>query len=231
MSKKVLERLKAQFGDRILETSSRFGDDEAIVGRGDWLEVARFLRDDPECNMDHFTDLTCVDYPLRTEAEPALPRFDVVLLLRSFAKKHRVRLKTRVDEGESVASVVPVWVGANWAEREAFDMFGVVFEGHPDPRRILLYEEFVGHPLRKDYPIERTQPLVEYRQVEGTDKLPPFGPDEGQPWARIDWQERLEGRDFQVSPALGEQQGQRPALSKGIEYTELDDEAARTATE
>ena len=228
MSKKVLERLKAQFGDRILETSSRFGDDEAIVGRKDWLEVARFLRDDPECNMDHFVDLTCVDYPLRTET---LPRFDVVLLVRSFAKKHRVRLKTRAGEGESVPSVVPVWVGANWAEREAFDMFGVVFEGHPDPRRILLYEEFVGYPLRKDYPIEKTQPLVPYRDVEDIDKLPPFGPDEGSPWSRIDWQARLEGHDFQVSPALGEQQGQRPALSKGIEYTELDEEATRSASE
>jgi NADH-quinone oxidoreductase subunit C len=227
MSKKVLERLKAQFGDRILETSSRFGDDEAIVGPKDWLEVARFLRDDPDCEMNHFVDLTCVDYPVRED----LPRFDVVVMVRSLAKKHRVRLKTRVGEGESVASLVPVWLGANWAEREAWDMFGVVFEGHPDPRRIMLYEEFVGHPLRKDYPIERTQPLVPYRQIEDIDKLPPFGPDEGQPWARIDWQARIEGRDFQVSPAIGEQQGQRPALSKGIEYTELDDEAARTATE
>lgn len=227
MSKKVLERLKAQFGDRILATSSHFGDDEAIVAPKDWLEVARFLRDDAECAMDHFVDITCVDYPLREDAG----RFDVILFVRSLEKKHRVRLKTRVDEGGSVASLVPVWIGTNWGEREAWDMFGVVFEGHPDPRRILMYDEFVGHPLRKDYPIEKTQPLVPYRDVEDIDKLPPFGPDEGQPWARIDWQARIAGSDFQVSPAIGEQQGQRPALSKGIEYTDLDDEAARTATE
>ncbi|UJR79269.1 NADH-quinone oxidoreductase subunit C [Sandaracinus amylolyticus] len=227
MSKKVLERLKAQFGDRILATSSNFGDDEAVVAPKDWLEVATFLRDDPECEMNHFVDVTCVDYPMRED----LPRFDVLVFVRSLAKKHRVRLKTRVDEGGSVPSLVPVWIGANWGEREAWDMFGVVFEGHPDPRRILLYEEFVGHPLRKDYPIEKTQPLVPYRDVEDIDKLPPFGADEGQPWSRIDWQARIEGSDFQVSPAIGEQQGQRPALSRGTEYTDLDDEAARTATE
>jgi NADH-quinone oxidoreductase subunit C len=176
--------------------------------------------------MDHFIDLTAVDYPLR---EPELPRFDVVLLLRSMKWRHRVRLKTRVREGQSVPSLVSVWPGANWAERECWDMFGVVFEGHPDLRRILLYDEFVGHPLRKDYPIEKAQPLVPYRSVEGIDKLPPFGPDEGQPWTRIDWQERLRGRDFQVSPAIGMQQGQRPALSRGIEYTDLDDEAVTRA--
>jgi NADH-quinone oxidoreductase subunit C len=226
VSKKVLDRLRAQFGDRILATSSACGDEEAVVAAGDWLEVARFLRDDPECRMDHFIDLTAVDYPLR---EPELPRFDVVLLLRSMKWRHRVRLKTRVREGQSVPSLVSVWPGANWAERECWDMFGVVFEGHPDLRRILLYDEFVGHPLRKDYPIEKAQPLVPYRSVEGIDKLPPFGPDEGQPWTRIDWQERLRGRDFQVSPAIGMQQRQRPALSRGIEYTDLDDEAVTRA--
>jgi NADH-quinone oxidoreductase subunit C len=132
--------------------------------------------------------------------------------------KHRVRLKTRVGEDESLESVVPVWPGANWGEREVFDMFGIRFEGHPDLRRILMYDEFVGHPLRKDYPIEKTQPLVPYREVADIDKLPPFGPDEGQPWTRVDWSERLRGRDVQVSPAIGAQQGQRPALSTGIEH-------------
>lgn len=226
MSKKVLERLQALFGDRILGKSTTFGDDEAIVAPKDWLDVARALRDEPDLAMDHFVDITAVDYPLR---EPELPRFDVVLLLRSMKHKHRVRLKTRVGEGEALPSLVPVWVGANWPEREVFDMFGIRFADHPDPRRILLYEEFVGHPLRKDYPITQTQPLVEYRQVEDIDKLPPFGPDEGQPWSRIDWAERLRDRDFQVSPAIGVQQGQRPTLSKGIEYTERDDEAVASA--
>ncbi|HEY8428668.1 MAG TPA: NADH-quinone oxidoreductase subunit C [Sandaracinaceae bacterium] len=217
MSKKVLERLKAQLSDRILETSSFRGDDQAIVAPRDWKTVALFLRDDPQCLMDHFLDITAADYP---EREPELPRFDVLFIVRSMKLNHRVRIKTRIGDGESLASLVDVWPGANWAEREVFDMFGVRFEGHPDLRRILLYDEFVGHPLRKDYPIGKTQPLVPYRNVPGIDKLPPFGPDEGQPWTRLDWTERLRGRDLQVSPAIGAQLKQRPALSKGPEYSE-----------
>lgn len=81
-------------------------------------------------------------------------------------------------------------------------------------RRVLLYEEFEGYPLRKDYPIDRTQPLVPYRQTEGLTKLPPFGQTEGQPFNRIDWQARLAGGNKQVSPAIGVQQGQRDALSQ-----------------
>jgi NADH-quinone oxidoreductase subunit C len=93
-----------------------------------------------------------------------------------------------------------------------FDLFGVRFQNHPDLRRILMYDEFVGHPLRKDYPIEQTQPLVPYRDV-GAAKLAPFGPDEGNPFGRIDWLARMAGRNQQVSPAIAVQQGQQPALS------------------
>ncbi|MCZ7686511.1 MAG: NADH-quinone oxidoreductase subunit C [Sandaracinaceae bacterium] len=217
MSKKVLDRLKAELSDRILETSSFRGDDQAIVAPKDWRAAAAFLRTDPQCAMDHFIEVTAADYP---EREPDLPRFDVLLIVRSTKHNQRVRIKTRVGDGESVPSLVEVWPGASWAEREVFDMFGVRFEGHPDLRRILMYDEFVGYPLRKDYPIEKTQPLVPYRDVTGIEKLPPFGPDEGQPWTRLDWRERLEGRDVQVSPAIGAQQKQRPALSRGPEYQE-----------
>jgi NADH-quinone oxidoreductase subunit C len=110
-----------------------------------------------------------------------------------------------------------------------YDMFGIAIEGHPDLRRILMYDEFVGHPLRKDYPIEKTQPLIPYREVEGTEKLPPFGPDEGQPWSRVNWIERMNDRDFQVSPAIGVQQKQRPTLSQGVEYTDQDERAVSGA--
>lgn len=216
MSKKVIDRLKAQFGTRILATSDFRGDDEALVAKKDWLEVARFLRDDADLAMNHFLGLTAVDYPSR---EPELPRFDVVLFVRSMSKNHRVRLKTYVGEGEDVDSVIGVWEGANWTEREVFDMFGVRFKGHPDLRRVLLYPEFVGHPLRKDYPIDRAQPLVEYRKVPGIEKIAPFGPDMGQPFSRVDWNERLAGRDNQVSPAIGTQEGQRPNVSQGAEYS------------
>jgi NADH-quinone oxidoreductase subunit C len=214
MSKKVVERLKAELKTKILETSDFRGDDAVVVAPADWRAVAELLRNDAECAMDHFVDLTAVDYPERAD----LPRFDVILMVRSMAKKHRIRVKTRIAEDESLASLITVWEGANWAEREVFDMFGIAFTGHPDLRRILMYDEFVGHPLRKDYPIAQTQPLVAYRDVPGTGKQAPFGADEGQPWSRIDWNERLHGRDLQVSPAIGVQQHQRPSLSEGPEY-------------
>lgn len=211
MSAAVLARLQAEFGEKILATSSFRGDDEAIVAPSEWVNVAKFLRTDAELMMDHFIDITAIDYPERTAT---MPRFDVVLLVRSMTKNHRIRIKTRIADGEECDSLVPVWRGANWTEREVFDMFGIRFRGHPDMRRILLYEEFVGHPLRKDYPIEKTQPLVAYRKEDNIDKLAPFGATEGQPWSRIDWQARLEGHDLQVSPAIGLQQGQKHALSE-----------------
>jgi len=212
MSKSVLARLTAQFGERILETTDFRGDEVAIVKPDAWVEVASFLKSDRDCAMNHFTDLTAVDYP---EREPELPRFDLIVCARSMQHRHRIRLKTRLNDGETVATLGPVWAGASWAEREVYDMFGIRFDGHPDLRRILLYEEFVGYPLRKDYPIDRTQPLIPYREdgMVGS-KLPPFGQDEGQPWTRINWQARLKGGDQQVSPAIALQQGQRRALSE-----------------
>ena len=196
MSKAVLEKLKTKFGDRILETSSAHGDDSAVVAPKDWHEVAAFLRDDAACDMAMFIDITAVDYPKRE------PRFDVILFLYSPNKKHRVRIKTRVydeyEEGKHtpqkptrVQTVTDLWLAANWFEREIWDMFGVRFEGHPDLRRILMYEEFEGHALRKDYSADKTQPLVPYR--EGADvlgKLAPFRSDEGMPWGRKDWMQR-----------------------------------------
>lgn len=193
MSKAVLERLQAKFGAKILEVSSNHGDDCAIVEPSAWHEIAAFLRDDPSTDMSMFIDITAVDYPNRDA------RFDVILFLYSLNKKHRVRLKTRLfaaTETEKhsdarpteVPTVCDLWLAANWFEREVWDMFGVRFTGHPDMRRLLLYEEFQGHPLRKDYPVQKTQPLVPYR--EGPDvmsKLAPFGDDEGLAFTRKDW--------------------------------------------
>jgi NADH-quinone oxidoreductase subunit C len=208
MSQAVVDRLNAQFGERVLETSDAFGDHEVVVALKDWVEVAQFMKDDGDLQMDHFIDLTAVDYPERESA-----RFDVVLMTRSSVTGARIRLRTHAKDGEEPGSLAGTWSGANWAEREVWDMFGIKFNGHPDMRRILLYEEFVGHPLRKDYPIDKAQPLVPYREVSDIDKLPPFGIEEGQPFARIDWESRLSGGDNQVSPALGVQQGQRRTLS------------------
>ncbi len=211
MSKKALNQLKKEFGDRILQTSDFRGDEEATVARKDWKAAATFLREDPALAMNHFVDITAADYP---EREPEEARFDVLLSVRSMTHGHRLRLRTTVGDGEDVATVSDLWRGAEWGEREIFDMFGILFDGHPDLRRILMYPEFEGYPLRKDYPIERTQPLVAYRDVDGTEKLPPFGPDEGQPWSRVDWQKRLAGGDIQVSPSIGVQTGKRVMLSK-----------------
>lgn len=182
MSKQVLEILKAQFGAAIVETHSQFGDDTAVVAPERWLAVAKFLRDDPRCAMNMFVDLTAVDWLGVRE-----PRFEVVLHLRSLERNHRIRLKARVGdedgEGAEIDSVVSLWKGANWFERETFDMFGVRFRGHPDLRRILMYPEFEGYPLRKDYGANQIQPLIPFR--EGTlGKLPPFGPDEGMSFGR-----------------------------------------------
>ncbi|MGB9338159.1 MAG: NADH-quinone oxidoreductase subunit C [Polyangiales bacterium] len=208
MSQAVVDRLSAEFGDRILETSDAFGDHEVRVAVKDWVEVAQFMKDDEALQMDHFIDLTAIDYPERESA-----RFDVTLTMRSSGNSARIRVRTQVKDGEEPGTLSGVWAGANWAEREVWDMFGIKFKGHPDMRRILLYEEFVGHPLRKDYPIDKAQPLVPYREVSEIEKLPPFGIEEGQPFARIDWESRLAGRDHQVSPSIGVQQGQRRTLS------------------
>jgi NADH-quinone oxidoreductase subunit C len=162
MAKLILDRLLERFtGGEIVKIGSEHGNEWARVAPAAWRMVAEFLRDDPATRLDMFVDLTCVD---RT---PRDPRFDVVLHLNSIEKKHRVRLYAGVPEQAPIIdTLVPVWPGANWFEREAFDMYGVRFEGHPDLRRILMYPEFQGHPLRKDYPKEKRQPLL--RRLPGS---------------------------------------------------------------
>ena len=164
MSQNVLDRLKAQFtGGELLETGTQHGDEWARVRRDAWVAVATFLRDDPATKMEMFIDLTVVD---RFSTEP---RFDVVVHLYSVSLKQRVRLYGGVPEDDpTLETLVGVWAGANWFEREAYDLYGVRFKGHPDLRRILMYPEFVGHPLRKDYPKEKRQPLVR-RQPNSVD--------------------------------------------------------------
>jgi NADH-quinone oxidoreductase subunit C len=182
MAKALVELLKQQFPSAVLESHSQRGDDTAVVEASAWKEVARFLRDDARASMDMLIDLTCVDFPDRE------PRFEVVAHLYSLSKGHRLRLKARVgdEDGENaeIDSVSDLWASANWAERESWDMFGVRFRGHPDLRRILMYPEFSGHALRKDYPANRIQPLVPYRELPNIEKLPPFGPDEGMAFGR-----------------------------------------------
>jgi len=186
MSERVLEVLKEKFGDAILETHAMWGDETAVVEASRWKEICRFLREDPRMSFDMFVDLCGVDYPART------PRMEVVLHLYSIDRRHRLRLKARVGdeemEGAEIESISDIWPGASWFERETYDLLGVTFLNHPDLRRILMYPEFEGHPLRKDYPANRTQPLVPYRSESDAnrplEKLAPFGPDEGMPFGR-----------------------------------------------
>jgi NADH-quinone oxidoreductase subunit C len=118
-------------------------------------EVARLLRDDPDLAFEMLTDVTCVDY-LGEE-----PRFEMVYHFYSVSRNRRVRIKARVPESPcEIETLVPLYASADWMEREVFDLYGVSFRGHPDLRRLLLYDEFEGHPLRKDYAKEKRQPLV-----------------------------------------------------------------------
>jgi NADH-quinone oxidoreductase subunit C len=117
--------------------------------RGAIREACALLREDAECAFNFLSDITCVD------RYPAEPRFEIVYHLLSISKKERVRLKVRLDGGSpAVESLTSIWPGANYFEREVFDLFGVRFTGHPYLRRILMPEDWEGHPLRKDYPVE-----------------------------------------------------------------------------
>jgi NADH-quinone oxidoreductase subunit C len=229
MSKAVLEKLSAKFGSAVLETHSDFGDDTAVVDPAKWKDACEFLRRDPQLDFDMFIDLCGVDYPNRT------PRMEVVLHLYSTTRRHRVRVKTRVGdedmENAELDSLTSIWSGANWFEREVFDMSGVTFRGHPDLRRILMYPEFVGHPLLKDYPAQKTQPLVAYRtEAEAglpLEKQAPFREDEGMSWGRVAWKTEDDravlGAPLAPDAAKDERGKQSPASEQAINVRPLPD--------
>ncbi|MFQ5904168.1 MAG: NADH-quinone oxidoreductase subunit C [Candidatus Binatia bacterium] len=159
-----IQYLQEKFAGKILESHSFRGDETIVIPREGVREIFGFLKEDPKLDFNFLTDITAVDYLGKKE-----PRFEVVYHLYSLRTRHRLRVKVPVPEADpTVDSVTPLWRGANWLEREVWDMFGVRFLGHPDLRRVLLYEEFQGHPLRKDYPVNQCQPLVPEREVKGT---------------------------------------------------------------
>jgi len=148
-----LKRLIYEFSAAVQQTHARLGDVTALVDPERVTDVMRFLRD--ELDFDMLMDLTAVDYLDEN------PRFEMVYHLYSTEQNQRIRIKARVAaDAPEIDSVTPLFVSANWMEREVFDLYGIGFNGHPDLRRILLYDEFEGHPLRKDYPKEKRQPLV-----------------------------------------------------------------------
>ncbi len=182
MAQALVELVRSNFGDAVLSTHAQHGDETIMVKADNWFLIHQFLREDARCDVDMLVDLTVVDFPDRE------PRFEIVTHLLSLSKGHRLRLKTAVgdEDGDDavVASLTAIWASANWMEREAYDMFGVTFSGHPDLRRILLYPEFEGFPLRKDYPADKIQPLVPFREVDNNEKLAPFGKNEGMSFGR-----------------------------------------------
>lgn len=145
LNNELVSRFRAKFGAAILEAMEDRKQAILTVERDRLAEIALYTRDEEKFEM--LADLTAVDWPKREK------RFDVVLNLYSFAKNERLRLKVHAADGEEVTSVVGVWVAANWLEREVFDMFGIIFSGHPNLKRILLPDEWQGYPLRKDYDI------------------------------------------------------------------------------
>lgn len=147
----MLERLKTKFGDSIIESRVFRGEDTVIVSKGALLEILTYLRDDSESLFDTFVDVIGVDY-LNIKASEE--RFEIVYHLYSTVKRHRIRVKTSIADGETLPTSTDLWIGADWPEREVYDMFGIKFSDHPDMRRIYLAHDWEGFPLRKDYPLK-----------------------------------------------------------------------------
>ena len=186
----LIESVTDRFPDAVSASHTYRGDATVVLRRKFLLEVARFLKQDPAVQMNYLIDVTAVDYstfgkrpapaffsssgvavspssqipdedPWPGPPDPS--RFAVVYHFYSMAHKHRLRLVVPVEEAEAgaeVDSLTSLWPGANWLEREVWDMFGIGFRGHPDLKRILMYAGFEGHPLRKDYPVKKRQPLI-----------------------------------------------------------------------
>jgi NADH-quinone oxidoreductase subunit C len=138
--------LKAEFGDQVLDFATYRGQDFLVARPDSVVNIVEYLK--YEAAYDYLVDVTAVHWPKRTGEE-----FDLVYILYSFARNHRLRVKTRIADGYKPQSAVSVHLTANWLEREVFDMFGIEFSGHPDLKRILMPDEWTGYPLRKDYSI------------------------------------------------------------------------------
>jgi NADH-quinone oxidoreductase subunit C len=186
----IHERLKARFGDDVGPLSEPKIDPFCVVKRERIVEVARFLKSEPGLELDFLEDLTAIDWPKRNVIE-------VVYHLLSYTHRHAIVLKVDTDRAApQVETVEGVWKTANWFEREVYDLFGVDFVGHPDLRRIMLPDDWVGHPLRKDYQEAggwhgisnvRENPLVELKRLDDkakAEKAPPAPTSDAQPTAK-----------------------------------------------
>ena len=181
------DHIAASLGDALLGRAMAFGELTILVDAPRVVEAVTFLRDDPACRFIAFVDLCGVDYPGREK------RFEVVTHLLSPRHNTRIRVKVVTDEDTPVPSLMPVFPAADWYEREAYDLYGILFSGHPDLRRILTDYGFDGHPLRKDFPLtgfqevryDDEQKRVVYERVKLQQELRNF--DFLSPWEGTDY--------------------------------------------
>jgi len=153
---KIIPLLRSHFPETPMESHSFRGDETVIIQSGFLLELADVLKNRSDLDFNFLMDLTAVDYLGMDRSK----RFEVVYHFYSLAHNHRLRVKVPVDEHEHVPTLSALWKSADWFEREVYDMYGLRFADHPNLKRLLLYNEFKGYPLRKDYPVTQRQPLV-----------------------------------------------------------------------
>jgi len=147
LNEKVVRKLKNKFGDIFLNVQEFRGELTITLPKEYIIQVSKFLKEDEELSFNLLSDLCGIDMNTKEN------RFGVIYNLYSLKNKHRIRLKIFASEGDKVPSVTSVWKTANWHERETYDMFGIIFDGHPDLRRMYMPEEYEYHPLRKDFPL------------------------------------------------------------------------------
>ncbi|MFL4991195.1 MAG: NADH-quinone oxidoreductase subunit C [Microvirga sp.] len=179
--------IASSLGETIENRAIAFDELTIVVRREDIVRAATFLRDDPQCRFVCFIDICGADYPAREK------RFDVVYHFLAPHHNRRIRVKVETDEVTPVPSLVEVWPAANWFEREAYDLYGILFSGHPDLRRILTDYGFEGHPLRKDFPMTG---YVEVRYDDGQGRVVYEPVKLSQEFRNFDFLSPWEGTDY-----------------------------------
>jgi len=183
MAEELIEIVEDEFPDAVLGSHSRLGNDTVVVDKSTVPQVLRYLKETPETDMNLLRNISCVDYDER------VPRFEVVYILYSIDHKHQLLVRTPVEEDDcAVPTVSHLYNCAQWIEREVYDMYGIEFDEHPDMRRVLLYEEFEGYPLRKDYPKQKGQPRTEFiaRERDAVEEFDVYVKDEPAAGSRED---------------------------------------------
>lgn len=164
-SMEIAEKLQNHFSEEILDICAFHGQVGIVVKRERIADILRWLRDSPDTKMDHLMDLCGVDN--KTRQGKNLQRLEVVYNLYSIPLRHSIRIRAQVPENDPcIDTVTTLWCGADWHERECFDLVGISFTGHPDMRRILLPDDWVGHPLRKEYPLKGREEWTGLEELE-----------------------------------------------------------------